>query len=268
MQRLLQVVPRRLAKAIFALADALVKPFPGPRLLVYHQVEAGTRREMDVKVGHFEAQLDWLAEHYEVVSLAEALDRRAESDADRLSVLTFDDGYRDFYEFAFPQLRRRGMPFVLYLATQSIESETALTPGGKADPLTWEQVNGMLDSGLLTLGAHTHRHVDLRDADEHQIRQELELSNELIRSRTGESPRHFAYPWGYWSPLAEPIVGELYETAALGSGTPISADTSLLRLSRVPIQRSDGMMFFKRKVKTGLRMEDVVRRMLAGYSGP
>ncbi len=84
----------------------------------------------------------------------------------------------------------------------------------------------------------------------------------------GIVPKHFAYPWGYWSPAAHDHVRARYETATLGTGAPVDADTDPLLINRVAVQLSDGVFFFKRKMRRGLRLEDLVRRRLTRYDGP
>ena len=259
---------RTAAKTGFVAADIFSKRMPGPRLLIYHQVGAGLGRQMEVTTAHFHNHVDWLTEHGRLVDLDQAVAERGVPGSDRYFVLTFDDGYADMYETAWPLLRERGLPFVLYLTTDPVESGRSLTPGGKAEPLSWAQVDEMLQSGLMTLGAHTHRHLDRGAMDVSAIEEEIGLSNDLITKRTGVTPVHFAYPWGYWSEVAHPVVAAAYQTATLGSGAPITADSDLLMLNRVPVQLSDGTIFFKRKMNTGLPVEDKLRRRLAKYEGP
>jgi peptidoglycan/xylan/chitin deacetylase (PgdA/CDA1 family)/Mrp family chromosome partitioning ATPase len=258
---------RKAAKTVFAAADAGKGVFPGPRLLIYHQIGATLGREMEVDASTFRQQLDWLASHGDVVALEEALLRVKEADSHRLFVLTFDDGYEDMYRHAFPLLTERGLPFTLYLTTDPVERQALITPGALASPLSWEQVGEMLDSGLMTLGSHTHHHVDLRDLEPGRIVDELDTADRLIYQRTGIKVQHFAYPKGYWSEVAEPFVRERYVTAVLGAGEPVTDTTDPHRIHRIPIQKSDGMAFFRRKMKSGMRMEESVRRRLRGYEG-
>jgi peptidoglycan/xylan/chitin deacetylase (PgdA/CDA1 family) len=257
-----------MAKSLFAAAELGARPVPGPRILVYHQIGAGLGREMEVRLDVFERQLDWLGKHYQVVHLPEAIARRGQAGSERLVVLTFDDGYSDQFEVAYPRLRDLGFPFTLYLTTQPVETGEPLTPGGRADPLTWEQVGSMLDSGLLTLGAHTHTHANLRFASAELVEEEVGISNDLIARHTGVDARHFTYPWGYWSPVADPIMAKVYDSATVGSGPPLTATTLPHRLNRIPIQLSDGVVFFKRKLASGLKWEDRARRLVSGYRGP
>ena len=257
---------RMAAKSAFAAADLFLGAWPGPRILIYHQIGAGSGRQMDVAPNVFRGHLDWLQSQGRIVGLGDALADADDPDSDRSFVLTFDDGYADFYENAFPLLRGRGLPFTLYLTTGHIETRQPLHQGDV--PLTWEMVREMLDSGLVTLGAHTHSHPDLRGLTTDRVEEEIERSNDLIELRTSQVPMHFAYPKGFWDRDAETVLRRHYSTAVLGAGRPIFSDTDPHRIPRVPIQQSDGHFFFRRKVARGMRMEERARKIIKGYLHP
>ncbi|MFV2001283.1 MAG: polysaccharide deacetylase family protein [Acidimicrobiia bacterium] len=261
-------VLRVAAKGVFTAADIFSPRMAGPRILIYHQIGAGLGRQMEVTQENFARQIDWVLDHGEILDLDSAIEQRGNPGADETYVLTFDDGYRDMYERAWPILQQKRLPFTLYLTTGPVESGQPLTPGGRADPLTWAQIEEMLASGLMTLGAHTNNHKDLRSISVDEVEAEIGESNELISDRTGVAPTHFAYPWGYWSRQADPVIRQAYTSAALGSGPPVVAATDTYLLNRVPVQLSDGMVFFKKKMRTGLRLEDRTRRRIVGYDGP
>jgi peptidoglycan/xylan/chitin deacetylase (PgdA/CDA1 family) len=255
---------RQAAKAALAVGDAFLPRLRGPRILIYHQVGAGLGREMEVTEKGFAAQLDWLSHNARVVDLNQALSAAKSTEADEMVVITFDDGYLDLYEVAWPYLLERQWPFVLYLTTRHIETQRPLTHE-QARPLTWDQIGEMLASGLLTLGSHTHTHPDLRLLPESAIKEEFETADELIERRTSIRPQHFAYPWGYWSSPADVVTRTRYQTAALGA--PVAAEPFVddHLVPRLPVQRSDGMALFKMRMRTGLRLEERFRRRLREY---
>lgn len=259
---------RSAVKSLAGLADHFMARPTGPRILIYHQVGAGLGRQMEVTVAAFRGHLEALASGYEVVTLDEAVRRWQEPGADRLVVLTFDDGYRDTYVTVFPLLREKGHPFTLYLATESIETGRPLGPVPGAEPLTWDQIGEMSGSGLVTIGAHTHTHRDLRHAGLSEVLEEIDVSNQLIRGRLGLDPRHFAYPWGWWSAAADGVVRDRYQTAVLGGTPSPEASPQPHRLHRYPIQLSDGTRHFRSRLRGGLRLEEWLRRARAGYRGP
>jgi peptidoglycan/xylan/chitin deacetylase (PgdA/CDA1 family) len=257
---------RTMAKATFAAADLMRGAWQGPRLLLYHRVTEGLSREMEIPFELFRRQLGWLEAHAEIISLEDAITEDLRNGPRSTCVLTFDDGYEDLYRLAYPLLAERRLPFVLYLTTEPVETGHSLGPGG--EPLSWDQVRAMAEGGLMTLGAHTHRHPDLRALSRDELAEELDRSNDLIERRTGIRPRHFAYPKGFWDPRAEELVRARYESAVLGAGPPITLDSDRHRLSRIPVQRSDGFFFFRRKVERGMRLEERVRSRLKGYRHP
>jgi peptidoglycan/xylan/chitin deacetylase (PgdA/CDA1 family) len=269
MRRQLKRTARVALKAASAAIDPLLGPFPGPRILIYHQVGVDFGREMEVSTEAFAEHIDWMQANGEIVDLETAIERRGEPDADKLFVLTFDDGFEDVYDNAFPLMKERDIPFTLYLTTRPIETGEPIDPRYPgAKPLTWDQVNEMAATGLVTAGAHTHTHLNLRSATVDQIADELDTSNELIFKRTGISPRHFTYPWGWWSEAAHRAVSSSYESATLGSGSPLSDSTDIHCLSRVPLQRTDGARLALFKLRFGGRTEDQLRRLRHQYKGP
>lgn len=253
-------------KLLAVVADPLYRPLPGPRILIYHDVSESSSSQMAVTPDMLESQVDWLRIRGTIVSLEEAIERRSDPDADTLFVLTFDDGHRGLYDSAFAMLKAKEVPFTIYLNTAPLEGTGPPRPGTGA--MKWDEVREMLDSGLVTLGAHTHSHVDMRTVTGQIAKEELTTANDLLLSRTGVAPRHFAYPWGYWSDVADTLVRDLYDSAALGSGPGIGPDQDPFLLNRIPVQASDGKLFFKAKIRGGMRFEDRMRRLAKGYRGP
>lgn len=239
----------------------------GPRILIYHQVGSSWSHEMNVATEDFARQVDWLRRQGQVVRLEEAIARRGEPGAERLYVLTFDDGYVDVFVNAFPLLVERRLPFTLYVTSGPIEAPDDF-PEWPGVPLTWTQIADMAKSGLMTLGAHTHTHPDLRHVDRVTATEEVELSNQLIEQRLGQSPRHFAYPKGWWSQTADPAVRAAYATATLGMGRSITAASDLHTLHRVSVLASDSSRAFRLKLATGGRTEARLRRFRHRYTGP
>ncbi len=235
-------VLRTAAKFSFAAADLLLGDWPGPRILIYHQIGAGSGFQMDISPELFRGHVKWLLDHGRIVGFGDALSGADDPESNRQFVLTFDDGYADFYENGFPLLREQGIPFTLYLTSGHIETGELLHPGDR--PLSWDQVDDMLSTGLVTLGAHTHTHPDLRGLGVEQIEQEIGQSNHLIEARTGQAPDAFR--------LSERALGRGREG---GSGRYLrrqrwGEDPRLTkhgpsRIGRVPVQRSDRAVLFQ-----------------------
>jgi len=111
-------------------------------------------------------------------------------------------------------------------------------------------VEKMLESGLKTLGVHTHSYRDLRHLGPSEVEEETHTSNELIAKRIEVEPRRFAHPWGYWSAVVEPLLHERYATAVLGGSPDPERRPSPNRLHRYPVRLSGGVAPFRRESGT------------------
>src|SRR5262249_1452786 len=92
------------------------------RILMYHRFGAhGQARRMSVRV--FEEQLRYITRNFTPRPLREVVDRlRSHRSFDRRSVvLTIDDGYRDFLEYAYPILLRYRVPATIYIVSEFAE---------------------------------------------------------------------------------------------------------------------------------------------------
>lgn len=250
------------AKWAAAITDPLFGKRPGPRVLIYHQVGADSGLEMDVAVDVFHSQMAWLASHGRVVGLDEAVERAGRSvlESDDY-VITFDDGHLGVYQYAFPYLAENSIPFTLYLTTAPLEADGYLHDDRSMPTLNWAQVNEMVSTGLVTIGSHSHRHLDARRHDGRELESDLLVCDETIAKRTGIKPQHYAYPWGHWSSQADPIVRARYRTASVGSGPGLGPGFDPHRLPRLPVMASDGDLLFRRKMWGGFRLETGLRRL-------
>jgi len=242
---------------------------PGITILVYHRVGGGTEAQLDLPVQLFEWHLSYLKTHHRVIGLdrvVEMADGRTAPGHDTVAI-TFDDGYEDVYRHAFPLLLRYALPATVYLTTRPVEDRRPLpVPAVRRDqwgaPLTWKQAEEMVTSGLITVGAHTHTHPDLGALTESEVDREITESNRLIAGRLGQTPRHFAYPWGHSSGAARRVVERTYRTAAVGGSRKNPyAGLDLTSLLRVPVQRSDGRWFFRLKLASCLPGEEWMRAL-------
>jgi peptidoglycan/xylan/chitin deacetylase (PgdA/CDA1 family) len=105
-----------------------------PLVIGYHRVvedfDASSRTaipSMLISAGMLEKHLDWLARHYRLVSLPElgtCLEQGSPTAG--MAAITFDDGYRDVYEHAFPILKRKGIPAAIFVVTNLVGTSRAM----------------------------------------------------------------------------------------------------------------------------------------------
>jgi peptidoglycan/xylan/chitin deacetylase (PgdA/CDA1 family) len=140
----------------------------------------------------FQAQMDWLKQSgYHPVDLNDlrAYFQKQAPLPSRPVVLTFDDGYIDFFTTAFPVLLDHGFKAVSYVV-----------PGFLNGPryMTTDQVRA-IDTGGVEVGAHTMHHVDLSKASAPQLALEIQGSRSVLEQITGHSVLDFCYPSGKYN---------------------------------------------------------------------
>lgn len=248
---------RAQVKSVLAAIGGIdVRPARGATLLIHHRIGGGTRDELDLPVAAFAAQLDELTGScVDVLSLDAALDRLDAGDPSPSVVLTFDDGFADVHDHAWPLLRDRALPFTIYLAaglvgqTMRWEGSTAASQGAPA--LTWDQIGEMRDSGLCTVGNHTWDHAGPDGMDEAQ----LDRCSDTVERYVGARPAHFAWTWGVPVPSLLPAVRSRFRSAATGSLGRNDPHADRHALRRVPVRASDPLGFYRAKLRGRLLPE-------------
>jgi peptidoglycan/xylan/chitin deacetylase (PgdA/CDA1 family) len=100
-----------------------------PFVLAYHRVverldaDGFALPAMEISVAMLEQHLDWLGRHFRIVSVDD-LGTEVEQSRQSLppAVVTFDDGYRDVFDYAFPLLKRKGIPAAIFVVTDLVDS--------------------------------------------------------------------------------------------------------------------------------------------------
>jgi peptidoglycan/xylan/chitin deacetylase (PgdA/CDA1 family) len=249
-------------KAASAAVDAVRRPPRGLVVLIYHRVGDRTDGpELELPPELFEAQIEALAASGRVTTLDRALELLAAPQPPAVDpvVVTFDDGTADFPDAVVPVLVRHRVPALLYVATDFVESSRSFPRDGR--PVSWAALADARMTGLVDVGSHTHGHLLLDRADPVVAEADLDRSIDLIGERLGVAPAHFAYPKAVLgSPAAQALVRARFRTAALAGTRPNRyGRTDPYRIARSPVQRRDGMVWFRRKVAGGLGLEDALR---------
>lgn len=157
----------------------------------------------------------------------------------RLVILTFDDGYADFYTSAFPALQRHGFTATLYVATEFVGSTSCWLQHmgeGMRPMLTWEQL-AEISAGSIECGAHTHTHQALDMLPLSEARDEIVRSKELLEDHLGIQVSSFAYPFGYYNARVRQTVQAIgFSSACAIKGVLSSLHDDPYALARLAIK--------------------------------
>lgn len=188
-----------------------------PVILTYHSLSNGDS-PLKISPALFTEQMEWLKQHARVASLqvlAEAVHNRLALPPQTV-VLTFDDGYADFYTHAAPVLLNHKLPATVFLPTAYVGRSNSW-PGQpawvKEEPLmNWDQIKELAAAGI-DFGSHTVNHPDLTTLSPEQVERELAESKREIEQHSGQTVAHFCYPYGKWNPAVRDATVRHYRSA-------------------------------------------------------
>jgi glycosyltransferase involved in cell wall biosynthesis/peptidoglycan/xylan/chitin deacetylase (PgdA/CDA1 family)/SAM-dependent methyltransferase len=171
-------------------------------VLTYHRVAEHcppALRRYCVGPDAFEAQLRFLRRHgYRAVTSLE-LDAHLGSGRPlpgRPVLITFDDGYRDFHDLAWPILRRNDFTAEVFLPTDRVGSNAAWDAEHGAAPLmSWEEIATLAREGV-HFSSHLASHEAADGLSSQALLDEAVRSRRTLAERVGQAPVALAYPFG------------------------------------------------------------------------
>jgi peptidoglycan/xylan/chitin deacetylase (PgdA/CDA1 family) len=164
-------------------------------ILTYHYIRVNTDSRdllgfaLSVTPGSFAAQMDWLASSgFHPITLADLYGYLSgvRGLPSRPVILSFDDGYADFYDTALPILRAHDFTAVAYVVSGFI---------GRPGYMTADQVLEADRSGI-EIGSHTVHHADLAKSSAGNVQTELVASKQALEQLLGHPVISFCYPSG------------------------------------------------------------------------
>jgi peptidoglycan/xylan/chitin deacetylase (PgdA/CDA1 family) len=206
----------------------------------------------------FGDQLKFLHDNgFKVVSLCDAVSCGfgPGGASERPVVITFDDGFQDFYAEAFPLLHKYRYSATVFLPTAYIGDAARRFNG--AECLTWSQVRELKEAGI-DFGSHTVTHPQLKTLQTSDIREEVRRSKQTIEEKLGAPVKSFAYPYafpetdrGFKRRLHAMLEEAGYENGVCTSiGTTDGSDSRFF-LKRLPVNSCDDARLFRAKLEGG-----------------
>ncbi|MBN1694571.1 polysaccharide deacetylase family protein [candidate division WOR-3 bacterium] len=118
-------------------------------------------------------------------------------EADSGVLLTFDDGFVDLYDFAFPVLTEEKIPALIFVVSgyAGKKNEWEVTLGKSFTHLSWDKIKEMHKYGI-TIGSHSHLHPDYSRSPFDLVKRDMEVSLKTISEKIGERVKYLSYPFG------------------------------------------------------------------------
>ncbi|MFA5286984.1 MAG: polysaccharide deacetylase family protein [Candidatus Omnitrophota bacterium] len=211
-------------------------------ILMYHSVNSKTDPVMKALIVNpqtFERQMRFLRERgYNILPLESlaGLIREDKKLPSKAVAVTFDDGYKDFYKYAFPVLKKYKIPATMFLIVDEVE---------RPDRLSWDEIKEMQASGLITFGSHSMGAEPLiKISSEDELKRQIFYSKEVLEGKLACPVNIFSYPEGFLNKhIRELVIQAGYKLAVAtktGNCYPVK---DLFVLKRVRISESAGNPF-------------------------
>lgn len=210
-------------------------------IMCYHGVldEAWGDKSIFVKVDEFENQMKYLNENgYTPLFISEI------EDANRYEkpiIITFDDGYRDVYTYAFPILKKYNIKADLYIISGYLGGEKYLTT---------DMVKELAESPLIEFGSHTITHSILTKETDEEVERQLSESKKMLEELTGKNVESMAYPTGAYNNKVMEAVKKHYKYAiSIEAGKENPKELNTYELKRLYMDRDYEIDKFKEMIE-------------------
>ncbi len=146
-------------------------------------------------------------------------------------LITIDDGFKSFYNEAWPYLKKNQIPFILFISTE---------PVGKNGYMNWDEIREIEKSKLGYIGHHSHTHEYLINMSDDQFIEDIETSSRIFKDKLGYVPSIFSYPFGEYSLFMKNYIIKNFDLAFGQHSGVIDLNKDKFELPRFPINEKYG----------------------------
>lgn len=206
-------------------------PGDGSNIMVlnYHKV-SDEFLSLAIAPSDFDYQMRYLSDHgYHTITPDELYAALAGNGTlpENPVLITFDDGYQDNYDYAYPILKKYGLKGTIFVVTSFM--------GTRKGYLTWDECREMEKNGIV-IESHTVDHKSMTELTDDQLRAELVESKKKAEAELGHPVDYMAYPTGAYNLHIAQLVREAgYKAAFTIKYGSVNQGSNIYALERVPI---------------------------------
>ena len=201
--------------------------------LMYHRFEENKYPSTNIRLNDFKKHLMAVEKsNINFINPKNFEDELNKNKTQRKILLTIDDGFTSFYEKAWPILKEKKIPFILFVSTREV---------GAFNYMTWDQIKELSDESFVEIGNHSHTHEYLVDENYDFIKADIEKSISIFKEKLGNNSSFFSYPFGEYSLEFKDIIKSLGFKYAFGQHSGVIDETkNFYELPRFPINEKYG----------------------------
>lgn len=210
-------------------------------IAMYHSVhpDALPENRLVVSPETFDRQMRFLKSHqYNVLPLEAVanLVKEGKKIPYKTIAITFDDGYKDNYIYAFPILKKYSLPATVFVIVEEV---------GRADRLSWDEIKEMQDTGIITFDSHAvgpEPLVNIKSAQE--LKKQIFDSKRILEEKLGRKVTAFSYPEGRFNAkIRQLVIDAGYKLAVTTSPGKRFANDDIFSLKRLRISSTSDNLF-------------------------
>ncbi len=219
-------------------------------ILMYHHIcpfDASQPKRWQLAPEDFESQLRYLSDHgFHSVALADwqqAVVTQMPLPGNAV-LLTFDDGYLDFFTYAWPLLQKYGFSASVFIITDQAGVQFEGQP-----LMDWHQIKQLKKAGI-EFGSHSAQHLSIPSLGYADMVREGWRSRITLEEKLETPVRAFCYPFGDSDPIVRHLIGACGYEMGLSLGARRSSfSDDLLNLSRIEVEGTDSIKDFASKLR-------------------
>ena len=212
--------------------------------LMYHRFEENKYPSTNIKLDDFKKHLEIIEENkIKFINPKDFNNELQNNKLQRKILLTIDDGFLSFYKNAWPILKKKKIPFILFVSTREV---------GVHNYMTWDQIKEISKEDFVEIGNHSHTHEYLADDSNELIKNDIAKSISIFKKNLGKNSDFFSYPFGEYSNDFKKIIKDFGFKYAFGQHSGVMDETKdFFELPRYPINEKYGEINrFKSLTKT------------------
>lgn len=209
-------------------------------ILQYHHVSDKTPASTSISPAQFTAHMQYLADNnFKVIALSDLINsiKKQQPIADKSVVITFDDAYLDILSNGKPILDKFNYPFTIFI-------NPAIVNRGSKSYLSWPQLKAMADEGVI-LANHGMEHDSMARitdglTEQQWLQKQADLllnAESIIKDKTGQNWRYFAYPYGEYTPAVQQWIKQHDFIAFSQQSGAVGLETDLTSVPRFPASK-------------------------------
>ena len=200
--------------------------------LMYHRFNENKYPSTNIKMDVFRNQIDIIKNlNYDFYDPKFLIEEFNKPKINKKILITIDDGFKSFYNEAWPYLKKNKIPFILFVSTE---------PVGKNGYMNWNEIKEIENSEYGYIGHHSHTHEYLIDMSEAEFIDDIETSTKIFKDKLGYSPLIFSYPFGEYSLYMKKYIKNNFKIAFGQHSGVIDINKDKFELPRFPINEKYG----------------------------